>query len=143
MTRDDVKKTLVLMEKEALDNAGRCPMCHERIGDAHLRNCLWAVKWNGLMDMLESSTPREAIPPMEGPNLLWGDPCGTYELECLGKVWRLIYRQKQNNGGALEIAIPLSEQALAEMQGMLNMIQFDFQVDIPMGAVNGRSAGHC
>lgn len=75
---------------------------------------------------------------MQGPNLSWGDPVGTYEIEILPNGAVLYYRAAQPNGGPLLVAIPLTFKALAEMQGLLNLLAFSAEhqpQDIPHGKI--------
>lgn len=75
-------------------------------------------------------------PLLEGPVFSWGDPCGTYSVEIVTGGAVLFYRATQKNGGMLEIKIPFTVEALAEMQGLMNMLVFDKKVEgIPNGQI--------
>lgn len=130
MTRDEAAVELDNMERDRELNGGLCPKCAVASGDAHRPNCQWAARHILLLDFVDNGEK-----PMEGPNLKWGDPCGTYEIEIVPEGAVFFYRQKQLNGGLLEIKIPLSTQALAEMQAMLNMVDFGIKVEVPNGRI--------
>jgi hypothetical protein len=68
--------------------------------------------------------------PLQGPNLKWGDPVGTYEIEIVPGGAIFYYRARQPNGGLMQVAIPMSLVALAEMQGLLNMLVFGQALDL-------------
>ena len=65
---------------------------------------------------------------MEGPNLKWGEPVGTYEIEIIPSGALFIYRSHQKNGGLLQFVIPMTTQDLAEMQAMLNVLRFNTDI---------------
>ena len=78
---------------------------------------------------------------MQGPNLRWGDPVGTYDLELVEGGAMLTYRARQPNGGVVIVGIPFTTEAVAEMQGLLNLLVFpdELKPDLP----NVGIAGHC
>lgn len=77
---------------------------------------------------------------MSGPNLCWGDPVRTYEMEIVPGGCCLFYRAMQTNGGMLEVKIPMDTRALAEMIGLLNLLVLpdEFKPELP----NVRISGH-
>lgn len=78
---------------------------------------------------------------MQGPNLKWGDPVGTYEIEIIEGGAMFYYRARQPNGGFLQMAIPLDFKALAEMQGLLNLLVFTAE-NMPKDLPDGKIAIH-
>ena len=73
---------------------------------------------------------------MEGPNIVWGEPLGTFEIEISPGGGTFIYRQPRK-AGMHELHIPMSVQELAEMKALLNVL--DFRTEIDLGeALNGR-----
>lgn len=129
MTREDAQEMLQRMNTE-FTSADHCPQCGVPEDSEHLRNCLWAKQYRQLEDFIERSVP---IPPLDGPNLLFGEPCGTYELGAAAGVWFFKYRT-----GGTEITIPLTTVALVELRGLLNMVA----LPVVLEKVNGRP-GHC
>lgn len=131
MNLDEAKTAILAMKQERELNRGHCPRCGFEQG--HAPNCAWAGRYEELSKIVL------AVEPMQGPNLKWGDPCGTYEIEIVPGGAVMFYRSMQRNGGLLEIKIPFTTTALAEMQALLNMIEFPFKVEVP----NGRISGSC
>lgn len=135
MTPDGAKEKLASMQAEFATKR-ECPCCHVGEGIEHLRNCLWAAEAKGLLEFIEKT---EGPGPLQGPNLHWGDPCGTYEFELVPGGALLFYRQKQLCGGMLEIKIPFSLQAAAEMQALIGMIDFGIKIETPNGRIAGQA----
>lgn len=73
---------------------------------------------------------------LEGPNLKWGEPVGTWEIVVLPEGALLVHRQRQANGGLLQMSLPMSTKDLAEMAGLLGMLTFsDHRVEVPDGKI--------
>lgn len=75
-----------------------------------------------------------------GPNLRWGEPLGTYEFEVTSGGGVFSYREMRPSGDMLEVRIPMDVKALAEMIGLLNLL--DLPADLKPELPNVRIRGH-